>query len=47
MNKVYAWFPFIDLTVKSLAAELKVLWVQIRWYKVLTEAVTFTVSLKW
>lgn len=47
MNKIYAWFPCIDLTIKSLAAELKVLCERIGWYMVLTENMTFTVSLKW
>lgn len=47
MNKVCAWFPCIDLTIKSLAAELKVLWERIRWYMVLTKTMTFTVTLKW
>lgn len=47
MNKIYAWFPCIDLTIKSLAAELKVLCERIIWHMVLTENMTFTVSLKW
>lgn len=47
INRVCAWFPHIDLTIKSPAAELKVLCERIRWSMVLTENLTFTVSLKW
>lgn len=44
INKIYASFPHIDLTIKLLAAELKVLCERISWYIVLTEDMMFAVS---
>lgn len=43
---ICSWLPCIDMTIKSPAAEMKVSCETISWYMVLTENMTFAVSVK-
>ena len=47
ISKVCSWLPCTDMTIKSLAAELKVAFETISWHMVLTENMISAVSLKW